>query len=534
VKQVRTVAIGLLILGFAALIGSYMSVVNRYVHFSVRVEASRVAEPGGTVAVRLTAYRPGRLTPLGGEVSLSLIDPDGTPRLVGRDTVSSDRLSVFRVSVPEEAQGEIRLRAVVQIGNEPEPRVVDFALPVQAPESWLDNGSVRSAGVSDSDGVAVRNVQEQSQIVRVRMEPADSPFRLDLVAEGGTPVRFIENRLIVRATDAGGSPLADHTLTLTIPDSASPSTTTLVTDVHGLAEFRATPYDVEIWSIAITGHDRQRATGIFEVVPSFDGLLIRAMPITVTTGSTLYLTVTSSLSTDHYQYDLHTDGVWIESGSGTMTRDSLVLATDTPGRHALSHRIRFLLAQVVSNPFSSNPQRALTAVLVRPAGTSEIDAVTEFVAALEPLGIQRDYVAALQRAGLPRASTITPELYRLVRFLTARLKPSYQPPALAYDDTEIQEATLLAEVSAFRRRAHWLMALGTLALLIWMAARVGTLMWRTKQRTVEFLSEINDPEPGLEGAFGANAGAMGILWLVIALGTVALFCLGVILMLSYM
>ena len=105
---------------------------------------------------------------------------------------------------------------------------------------------------------------------------------------------------------------------------------------------------------------------------------------------------------------------------------------------------------------------------------------------------------------------------------------------MVFDNSESQQSALEGETVVFRKRAHWVLGLGTIILLLMIVGKVGWSMWRTKRFTELEMAEIDDPELALLGGFGANVGYIGIVWILVLCLTITLFCVGVIAMLANM
>lgn len=523
--------------GFAVLVVVYMQVVNRSVDFCVRVYAAGSGHPGETAAVQATLYRPESARPLGGNAQLSCSGPDGQPLTPVTGYLRSDTLTTFQLGLGEVRRaGSVQCRLDVQPTGTAVTRSAHFSVDVAQPQrpwlAWGDTGRGLLAGSAD--------LVERPHSRRYRTDPSDAAVQVDVVAEGGAPVRLVENRFYLRVTDTTGHPLSGRRVRVYLADD---ETRTLETDAAGLAEFRAELLDLVLWR-AVVSTDRpgpdaaggDSITAHIEVVPSWDGLVAHVEPPVVEADAGVGFSVESALSADQWYYDLLTDGAWLDSDSQS-SQTGRWRAIPREGSWAPPpSTVRLATLQVYAQPFSGNPQRAVRAIVMRPAAMSDARAVGLFAAALARRGVEGDYIAALQRQGLFDEGTSQETLWRLTQFLGARLTPAYHPRPVVYDDRQAQEEALRSEVSAFRRRSHWLLGLGLLGLMAWLVGQVGVSMWLNRRRAARVLAEIESAGPlDLDPTGGRiNESRGALLMLLFAMVTISGFFVGVIALLAAM
>ncbi|MBN1945437.1 MAG: hypothetical protein JW797_07140 [Bradymonadales bacterium] len=534
---VRRFLVLLFLAGFAGLVGVYMKAINRYVPFSVRVYGSQVASPGSSAALRLTVYRPEVHRLISGRATVEQLDDRGMVIESWSEPLASGRLTPFHLQVPVALAGPMRLRLQVEAERADEDRRFELAIPVGPQPPWLYEGGIPRASGPQSWGGLFHPTEGPPRVDRVRMDPPDCPLSVRLEADGGVPVRYLENRFYLCLTTSSGQPLAHHPLTVTLGEGVPHAPITLMTDSLGLAEFRASPEQMEIWRVD-TQWQGEPVTGWFELVPSWDGLLLRVDPPMVAEEQGLVLNVTTHLRADRWYFDLFGDGGWLSTGSQPMDRRQVGVGPLSGSWNVPPDRIRLLVAQIYSDPFSPDPQRSVRGVVIRPQGMSELEATQQLVERLKRHGIESDYLSGLQRAGLLADLPSAQTLVRLQGYLLGRTRPAYQPHPLLFDDTESQTRQMVSEVERFRRKANVVLVVGAAALLLWIGGRVGFALWQTRRRTRAQLMEMEqeglETESGLAGTLGANVGLAGILWASLVLVTLAGFLAGIILLLATM
>lgn len=520
----RTATLFALLSCFALLVAFYMEVINRYVESSVQVWASPRAEAGGSLVVRVTTFRPNRREQINGSATIEMRDSAGVPGRGRVQPIETGVLSSFVLRIPTTVGTELTIDLTATTG-ESNSHTGEIRIPVRGPLAPV-------AAVLDQRRQYREGPIDRPRVQLVRVEPRDAPWRFGLTPEGGVPVRFLENTFIVQLTRPDGAPVDRQDATLEIPASSAPSAVTVRTDRFGLASFRATPSDLELWRLS-TESPTGTVTATFEIVPSFDGLVLRPMSPLVNDNEPIIANLESGLSGSSFHFDVVADQVVQATETGSA-RERVGVHPPTGSWPVHDDNVRLMLMQVGSNPFSANPQSSARCVWVKPREQSRIEAVGRILRVLGRAGIEGDYVAAITSHGILDEGATSSQTGRLLSFLCGRIRPSYTPLEVVYDDTQAQQDVLLAETSAFRHRAHWLLGLGTLALIAWLVGRVGVLMWRTKQRTEEAIEDIDDPELALTGRFGINVGAGGFVWLLAVTLTVAVFCIGVIVLLANM
>ena len=523
---VRKATFVLLLLGFGVGVGTYMHVINRYVHFSVRLHASVTADAGGHAGLRVHAYRPDRLQRLRGDVEVRAGDGSG-PLLERRPLTATPTL--FTLPVPDDAAERAAYRVTVAIEGEEQPRHIGLEIPIRrrSPSSSIADlpppGSARR--------VVPQAQAERAQVRRIRMEPSDAPLRMTIVSETGFPVRFLENRFLLRLTDRQGQPIGNWPLTGHIVSGGTAQIASLRTDSMGLAEFAVTPIDVETWRIRTQTQDGASVTAQFELVPGFDGTLLRlAQPIVSRVAPISAHLVTDS-GADRWYYDVYGGASWLATGERPSGQRSYRLAA--PGGAWFPDRTvwRYGHVQAYSQPFSRSPQSSVRGLLFRPDDATELEAAQHLVGALSDHPIDGDYLRALQALGLPGAETPAEARNRLIEFLLVRLLPTYVAPHQYYDDTQPQQAALLAETTTFRRRMHWLLGLGALGLMSWILGRILLSSMGIRRRTAALLVDLPE-ENSSESTLAPTRSA--VLPLVLATVTIAAFFVGVLLMLASM
>lgn len=500
--------VGLLV-AFALLVAVYLGVVNRRVPFALQVHAPEVVYRGQSVVLRATVYRPDRHEVLTGAGQLQL-EPDVRNIALPLRTGELAH-AVFRV--PAEAGDELHFTFSASLAGEPDRRLA-FSLPVADPPAPY-------SGLSASDPVDVGPLGERPRVQLLRREAADPGIDLRMVAGGGVPVRFQDNRFILRVADAEGRPLVGAMVRVAVQDGPSFD---LTTDALGLAEAAFTPQDLTIWRVTVTANGAD-AVYLFEVVPSFDGAVM-SVPAFVSSTEPVTAQLRSGGGRRAF-FDI-AYGQTVLATLQQPTSAAILLHPPT-GRWPDG----LLWLQSYSNGFSAAPQSAVRCVWVRPAGTPAAE--TARVVAGAMAAAQRDgtYFGAL-RDGPELDHASAEQRMRLTRYACAVTRPPFTSLSRRVDDQNVQVEALAAETQRFRRKAHVLLGLGTFALIAWLFGRVGFLMWRTRKRTREVLAALDDPEWALMAGFGANAGAGALVWLTVVSLTIAAFCLGVIALLANM
>ena len=522
--NVRTATLFALLACFALLVGFYMEVINRYVESSVQVWSSPAAEAGSSLVLRATTFRPDRRERISGTATVEVRSSEDVPSTARPQPVETGALSSFVVRVPPLTRDQLIIDLTATTG-EANQHSAALEIPLRAPLDPITAVLAQRRTIRDGP-------TDRPRVQLVRTEPREAPWSLSLTSEGGVPVRFVENTFIVQVTRSDGTPVEQQEVELEIPAPSAPSTVTVQTDQFGLATFRATPNDLELWRLRAHG-PIGTVTAAFEIVPSFDSLFLRPRTPLVSDDEPIVATLESGLSVTQFHFDIVADRVVLATATGSAHEP---VGVHPPTGRWPTHdgKVRLFVIQVGSNPFSVNPQSSSRCVWVKPRSMSRAEAVAQIVHTVEQAGMEREYARAIASRELLNDRVPTVQMGRLLNFFCARIGPRYTPLEVVFDDTEEQQDTLLAETRAFRHRAHWLLGLGTLALIVWLVGRVGVLMWRTKRRTVEAIDEIDDPEIQLTGRFGANVGAGGFVWLLAVTLTVAVFCIGVIVLLANM
>ena len=509
---------------FALLIGIYMEVINRYVDSSVQIWSSPAAESGGSLVFRATTFRPNSRERIDGTVTLESRPAGNEPGQTSTRQVETGSLSPFVLRVPRATSEQLNVSLAATTG-EGHQHAGHIGVPVR---ERLPPVSAISAARRPS----TRDPVDRPRVQLVRTEPRDAPWRLRMTPEGGIPVRFLENTFIIQLTRADGMPLGMQDVTIEVPPESFPSAQTVRTDRFGLGAFRATPEDLALWRLhAVSPAGPMTAT--FEIVPSFDGLVLRPASSLINEGEPIVGTVQSGLTVEELHFDVVADGVLQATETATAT-ESIAIRPPTGTWPVGDDAPRLLLFQVGSNPFSRNPQNAVRCVWAEPQSWGRSQSVERILETVAQADVQRDYIGMVVAQGLVDENASSSQTGRLLSFLCGQIRPRFTPLEVVFDDTESQQDVLLSASSAFRYRAHWLLALGTVALIAWVLGRVGLLMWQTKRRTEEVIAAIDDPELGLMGRFGANVGAGGFVWFIAVSLTIAAFCVGVILLLANM
>jgi hypothetical protein len=449
----------------------------------------------------------------------------------------SDTLTAYQLGLGEVREaGSVQCRLDVHPTGTAITRSAHFTVDVAEPRrpwlAWGDTGTGLLAGSAD--------LVERPHSRRYRTDPADAEVQVDVIAEGGAPVRLVENRFYLRLTDSAGRPLSGRRVSLHLGDG---EVRRLESDAAGLAEFRAELLDLVLWRAVVAGEQPgpeaaggDSITAYVEVVPSWDGLVAHVEPPVVDADAGVGFSVESALSADRWHYDLLTDGAWLDSDSQSSQTGRWRAIPRAGSWAPPPSTVRLATLQVYAQPFSGNPQRAVRAVVMRPATMSDARAVGLFAAALARRGVEADYIAALQHQHLFDGSASQETLWRLTQFLGARLTPAYHPRPIVYDDREAQEEALQSEVSGFRRRSHWLLGLGLLGLMAWLIGQVGVSMWLNRRRAARVLAEIDSGGPlDLDPAGGRiNESRGALLMLLFAMVTISGFFVGVIALLAAM
>jgi len=503
----RRVTLGLLLLGFALLVAVYMQVVNRYVARAVRIELPAAVAAGSQGAVRLTVYHPNRGERVRGEATLAW--SGASPGHVPSDPIAldSDLLAPTWFTMP--GDGEAAAFSVsVRFPESEAVHHFEVEVPAVEPLPTLSRRVRHLRGLQRSE--------RRPPTAGLGHTPLDADIRLSLVAEHGRAVRFLSSRFFVRASTRDGQPLAYLPVTVSLGDT----TAELTTDAHGLADFEATLQDITVGTASTAGYEAR-----VEVTPAFDGMNFSHAPACLTSQGGFDWTLDTALP-GPFHADLYTGGGWNFAGRVSPDRIRLVMPE--------TDRTDIARLQVYRHAMAAQPQAAISTFLIVPAGADCIASTGELVTALAAENVDRPYLEALRSAGLPNAHTSEESRRRLTGYLLSQLPPVVERPAQVIDDADSQTEQLLAETVAFRKRAHRLIAIGTLGLILWIVWRVSSAMVETKRRTREVLLEVDSPELALTGGFGASAGPMGLVWIAALALTLTGFLIGILLLLASM
>lgn len=516
--RLPAMAFAALAAGFIALVAVYMDVAARSVDYAVRTEQAAFSAPGDPTVVRVTVLRPesGRSA-----TALARVQgPSAAAVTPASAEVRSEGPTSFSVrDLPAGAGIDLH----VTFPDAPERHLTLPPLGAPPTLTWLDGARLHDLRAS-------RRAPTSGGISRLRVDPADPPLELVLVADGGAPARFVENRFYLRLTATSqadgvpsGAPVAGARLHVETPRGSHD----VSTDALGLAELSEVPVDLEVWTARAeaTGHTVEVR---FEVAPTYDGLAFHPARRLLTTGDPVRGELAAQRDAPVY-IDVYSDGGWL--AARRTDAGPLTLPAPQGGWLDVRDGTRAALVQIYTQPFSSTPQHTVRGLLFHGPHLPPAEATRALLAAMERAEVDEEYARALL-AGVELLDGCSPsELDRLVAYFFARLRPELILPARVQDDADTQRALLDAEVGAFRRRAHWLLVLGSLGLVSWMVARIGRQMHDTRRRTLAVVAEVDDPELALLRGLGANAGG-GVLLLAVATATIAGFCAGVILLLT--
>jgi hypothetical protein len=520
--RLPAVAFAALASGFIALVAVYMDVAARDVAYAVRTEQAASTTLGDPAVIRVTVLRPesGRAA----SALARLHGPAAATIVPASAEVRSEGPTAFSVrDLPPDTSLELQ----VTFPDEPERRLPLGSLSAARPRSWLDGAQLRTLRASRRDATS-------GGISRLRVDPTSPPFELVLVADGGAPARFVENRFFLRLAtteaspgEARDTPVSGASVRVDTPRG----THALSTDALGLAEFSEVPVDLEIWT-ARAESELGFAEVRFEVAPTFDGLAFRPARRILAPDEPIRGALAAQRD-DAVYVDVYSDAGWL--AARRVDGEAGALTMPPPGGRWLNapDGPRIALVQLYTQPFSPTPQHTVRGLVFHPPGQPEpgADAARTLLSAMEAGEVDTGYARALLTAPEALGARTPDELDRLVAYFFARLRPQLVRPARVEDDAAAQRALLDAEVGAFRRKAHWLMILGSLGLVSWMVARIGRQMHDTRSRTLAVVAEVDDPELALLRGLGANAGG-GVLLLAVATATIAGFCAGVILLLT--
>jgi len=529
-RPVRWTAIAIFAIGFALLVGAYMKIVNRYVHSAVQVYASGSAAADSTYVVAIRLGRPDRADDIEGTASVSVFGDAAEPLWQGDRDIENGRLSTFEFRLPPGFSGG-RVEFEVTTG---EGELHTGSIPLLVGESvdlvqWLqrlrsshrqrpDPPRIQLVRTTDGDGDALSR------------ETQPDLWRVDVVADGGEPVRFLPGNFLVLGTTADGVPVPEQQISLEMPSGLEdPQTLTLETDGFGLAEFSAELVDWGLWTAELNGAGGTLRT-TFEIVPGF-ALGVHAMSPFVRENSPIRVRVDSNRAQEGlFSATVGPQGV---SSHRFHRADGSLSHPPPPGGWSAPDGNPLLLVQVAPGPAFVSEQGATRCLLVA-EDERRSQAWTTLLTSLQGAGIRPCYVTGLQQSPVEIASAADSEQARLLNYLCARAHPSLTGLQVVFDNSESQQSALEGETVVFRKRAHWVLGLGTIILLLMIVGKVGWSMWRTKRFTELEMAEIDDPELALLGGFGANVGYIGIVWILVLCLTITLFCVGVIAMLANM
>ena len=523
----KTVSLIVLLLSSALLVGVYMHVVNRYVTHSVRVFSSANIDQGESIPLRATVFRPDSRQVIEGTLDAQLRSADydwsGEPIVL---SLVTGEVSQANMLLPPATDSDYQLDLTLAVSDYP-PLSVEIPL-TDAPSQHISSQRFPSGAVETSV-----DVLPGSHVQLLRRSPREVPLRLSMVANGNAIPRFIENSFYLLLTDLTGNPIPDQSLNLQFPSTEEPLSVT--TDMLGLAQFETTLSDPELWSISGVIEGGSSFTFEYEVVPSFEGLSLAPYNPVIDSGTTLLTEVETQLMTPFLYLDLLVEGQWMRSDR--IERGLSPVSLSPPGAQWIAESengISLGLLQLYSSPFSRSPQSTVRCLLIHEPLISATDAMKRLVHRIRDRETGWRYLDSLSSSTLFDDNRSDEELERLLNYICSEIEPVFHPLPVVYDSSLSQIETLEAETVQFRKRAHWLMGMGAVALLLWITGRVLGHMLVTQRRTHETLYEMDEFDPTLSGVFGVNAGYQSFIWLGLAVITIGGFCLGVILLLAAM
>ena len=529
-RHVRWTGIALFAIGFALLVGAYMKIVNRYVHSAVQAYVSGSAVPDSTFVVALRLGRPDRSGQIDGTTSVTVFSEDSTQIWQGHGQIENARLTTFEFRLPPDfVGGRVDFEVNTEDGEQHSGSLPLVVTPPADLSQWLlrlrsaprnrpDPPRIQLVRVTDGDG---ESLSRESQ---------PDMWRVDLVADGGEPVRFLPGKFLALVTSASGTPIPNQEISFEMPSGLDePQTTTLETDSFGLAEFEAELVDWGLWTAELTNPDGTLRT-TFEVVPGFALSTQTPSPLLEPDRPASVRVHSNRTQEGLFSATVGPQGVFTHRIHPT---DGSLIHQPPQGGWPTSAETPLMLIQVAPGPVFTSGQGATRCLLVSPS-EARSEAWNTLLSSLEGAGVRRDYVAALRQGPNEISTTSEGQQGRLLNYLCAKIHPSLTGLRLAFDNSESQRSALEVKTIAFRKKAHWMLGLGTIVLLLMVVGRVAWSMWRTKQLTEAEMAEIDDPELALIGGFGANVGFIGIVWIVVLCLTIAVFCVGVISMLANM
>lgn len=387
------------------------------------------------------------------------------------------------------------------------------------PSALAGEGSPRRAELGDGSDAPRAWVRE----------PEDAcPWRLTVSANGGVVARGLPNDLYLRLTDGAGAPRADTTITLRPRDEPDPRPPrSLRTDGLGVAAWSgATIAAPESWMAAFACESLPGSPIVerrLSIVPSWDGVVLRTAPVAVS-GQPVTASITHQRGWGDWFFDVHCDGVWIESSIAAVREGTSEFASRVPLPEV--ERPTWCTLTASLRRHAVDPPRAQAHVLAVPQGTPARElwaSVTDRVAPHVYPGV-RAQLGPLSRAALERGSEA--DLRRYGRWLLDRLPYVVRPPEVLLDD-------VTGATEAFAARRARVLGTLTLALLldaiILLVGVVGVVAPAARAQRMRLQAALEDPalELDVEGMEELDrpviVGVLGVLVVVAAvLGLVAL------------
>lgn len=572
--RARTVAIALYVVCVAGLIMVYLAVSLRHVDYAAYMRAQPEAAPGAPVAMRglvLDAYRGVALRH--GEVDFRLV-PATPEDASSEDAPVADQAGVDWASARIEPDGYFQLRSPLPEGIEAgeyrlvmraqldaqragSPAEASFVTdapfrvlePRQAVDYWPEATSRRVIEKHETPG----GVQTSQGPIEIAVWPAD-----------GQVARGLQSRVYIRTTrrETGEPVKAKLWVEQTHGMSEAPAPATIQTDALGLASVPIHAVTDLVWALSTSApedpdevndpgdaeaedtnppEDISRAKLILRTVPSQVSLRMTD-PLAVA-GRPAQGALDSLFQDGGVMVDLYQGARWVDARIFGVSREGGGVQVDIPKTDPV-RPLELYRVQVYRSVYGVENAWDLD-YLVGAAGDTLADYQLAARALAEHLGAHTEdpYFAHILQRDAFALSASKRELRGWIWAMTEALPRHFDLAPALINSREASIEALDAEIEAVQQKLRVLIAIALLIGLAfvgyWVLLGVGSQ--REQKRMLQEIDlEIGDPalqaEPGdaveLARSVRRENMTLGVLVFVVV-GTLALFALGLLMLLSY-
>lgn len=555
--RLRIAAIALYVLCVAGLIMAYLAVSLRHVDYAAYMRAQPEAAPGQPVAMRglvLDAHRAVALRR--GEVRFRLVEASSEVATPGVDWASAqiqpDGYFQLRAPLPDTvAPGDYRLVLDAQLDAAGANTAEDAHFVTHAPfrvlaaqaedDYWPEVTRRRVADENEASG----GIQNSEGPIEIAVWPADAE-----VARG------LKSQVYIRTTRReSGEPVATRLyVEQTFGMSEAPAPATIQTDALGLASVPVEAVTDLVWKLSTVAHEDaeveasgehsgdevSRAKLVLSTVPS--QVSLRMMDPLAVTGRPADGAVHSLFQDGGLMVDLYRAERWVDAKIFGISAEGGGIRVDLP-KTDVARPLELYRVQVYRSIYGVENAWDIDYLIGAPDDTLA-DYQRAARALAEHLLAHTDdpYFAQILASNAFELSARKSELRGWIRAMTEVLPRHLDVAPVLINSREASIEALEAETNAIQKK---LKLLTTIALLIglafvgyWVLLGVGS--YREQGRLLQDVDletrDVSDDESGdaaeLLGNIQRENLAFGMLVFVVV-GTLSLFVLGLLMLLSY-